>query len=148
MNEQERSELEWLKRRQERLEQELALLGKQLQVFEARINQPAPQATRAPEPSPNAGLRPSEISPEEILPVAEWARPTAMPPPIPPIIPQIMVAEMAAPPSEPVFEEMIATEEPPPPIVPIAAREKSFEMRLGTYWLVRIGIVMFLTGLV
>jgi uncharacterized membrane protein len=33
-----------------------------------------------------------------------------------------------------------------PPEVPTQAR--SFEMRLGTYWLVRIGIVMVLTGLV
>src|SRR5581483_5634639 len=31
---------------------------------------------------------------------------------------------------------------------PGRARNSSFEMRLGTYWLVRIGIVMLLTGLV
>jgi uncharacterized membrane protein len=40
---------------------------------------------------------------------------------------------------------------PVPPPIPAAAapaREPSFEMRLGTYWLVRIGIVMLLTGLV
>lgn len=44
---------------------------------------------------------------------------------------------------------------PPPPPIPHAASpvappapKASFEMRLGTYWLVRIGVVMLLTGLV
>ena len=43
-----------------------------------------------------------------------------------------------------------ATPEPPPSATsPVAAESRpSFEMRVGTYWLVRIGIVMLLTGLV
>jgi hypothetical protein len=35
----------------------------------------------------------------------------------------------------------------PPPEPPPLAEKASFEMRLGTYWLVRAGIVMLLTGL-
>jgi uncharacterized membrane protein len=174
VNEQERVELEWLKRRQERLEQELALLGKQVQAFESRISKPTPEPAKAPEPTPGTGLRPSEIPREEVLPVAEWAKSTAMPPPIPPIIPpEPVVAAMSASEPQPVVAEAIEPERiapatpPPIPLPPFvtaipamqgspvpefartkAAPEKSFEMRLGTYWLVRIGIVMFLTGLV
>jgi len=176
MNAQERVELEWLKRRQERLEQELALLGKQVIAFEARLSQTAAESPKAPQPSPGTGLRPSEIAPEESLPVAEWAKPGAVPPIIPPIIPpEPIIAAMSveaeaasASPTQPEPEPAPAPsavppafELPPaiPPIPPIAAPipefarakaapEKSLEMRLGTYWLVRIGIVMFLTGLV
>src|SRR5262245_279830 len=36
----------------------------------------------------------------------------------------------------------------PAPLRASPTKERSFEMRLGTYWLVRIGIVMLLTGLV
>ena len=45
----------------------------------------------------------------------------------------------------------ILTPEPVLPAVPapsVAKEKASFEMRLGTYWLVRIGVVMLLTGLV
>ena len=45
-----------------------------------------------------------------------------------------------APPQPPVFKQIAPTPTATSP-------EGSFEMRLGTYWLVRIGIVMFLTGL-
>ena len=50
----------------------------------------------------------------------------------------------------PVFQEA-ASGSMPPPLVPsaqAATPARSFEMRLGTYWLVRVGIVMVLTGLV
>src|SRR5204862_7707481 len=47
------------------------------------------------------------------------------------------------------------TDAAPPPFVPPAAPRRrpaaprdTFEMKLGTYWLVRVGIVMLLTGLV
>ena len=61
-----------------------------------------------------------------------------------PIIPPIISAPAveAEPEPEPVLESAQTTDEAPP--VP---EKNSFEMRLGTFWLVRIGIVMLLTGL-
>src|SRR5260370_4074676 len=53
MNEQERSELELLKQRQARLEQELGLLSSQLKLLDQRLTQPKPaqpQATPATPP--------------------------------------------------------------------------------------------------
>ena len=71
----------------------------------------------------------------------------AVPPPLPPIIPASVTEETFAeaqiePPeqSPPSNHSSVA---PPPPL-----RRETFEMKLGTYWLVRVGIVMLLTGLV
>jgi uncharacterized membrane protein len=51
-------------------------------------------------------------------------------------------------PAPEIISPLIKNEEPstPPPLPPVAEKN-SFEMRLGTFWLVRIGIVMLLTGL-
>ena len=65
-------------------------------------------------------------------PPVEEAPAAVMPPPLPPVISPSFVAEAAAP--EP------APEAPRP--------RETFEMKLGTYWFVRVGIVMLLTGLV
>ncbi|HMP84890.1 MAG TPA: DUF2339 domain-containing protein, partial [Verrucomicrobiota bacterium] len=55
----------------------------------------------------------------------------------------------------PTFHRVAATQAPPisdetfqPQSPPPVTEKGSFEMRLGTYWLVRVGIVMLLTGLV
>ena len=96
MNEQERSELEWLKRRQARLEQELNLLSKQVEAFELRVSRAAEEMAATPEPPPQP------------MPAETWAPPAeawAPPPPIPPIIPVApVVAQAVAPPPIPVFE--------------------------------------------
>ena len=63
------------------------------------------------------------------------------PVPVPPPVPRALTA--AAVPAG-------GSRPAPPPVVlrPAPAVKESFEMRLGTYWLVRIGIVMVLTSLV
>ena len=40
MNEQERSELDWVKRRHARLEEEVKFLSKQLELIDSRLRQP------------------------------------------------------------------------------------------------------------
>jgi len=67
-------------------------------------------------------------------------------PNVPPLIPAS--AKAIAPPAAanpPVITAK--TEFVPPPEPPPVMEKASFEMRLGTYWLVRAGIVMLLTGL-
>jgi hypothetical protein len=211
MNEQERSELERLKQRQVRLEQELALFATQIRTLEQRLSQEQPQAAQKE-------VRPPEAAPVFIPPV-----------PAPPVIqPAVSAAGKFQAPGERASTSATATpgtpklhlrtesrqtslakglcrccggqiEFPagaagdtvlcphcgsstllsvasapiavPPPIArtvagsrtPVAdsqpalppavpkpepAGKGSFEMRLGTYWLVRIGIVMVLTALV
>jgi hypothetical protein len=56
--------------------------------------------------------------------------PVSVPPPIPPLPQPAMTASV------------------PPPVPPAPRARETFEMKLGTYWLVRVGIVMLLTGLV
>ncbi len=102
----------------------------------ATIASPAPPAppiiteaqrpiSHAPEPRPESTLIP---------PVAALAKDTesaALPPPV------FADVTETAPPVEPLRETI------PPP----ATEKASFEMRLGTYWAVRVGAVMLLTGL-
>ena len=70
MNEQERSELERLKQRQARLEQELALFATQIKTLEQRLSQEQPQAAQ------------KEVRPPEAAPV--FVPPVPAPPVIPP----------------------------------------------------------------
>ena len=157
MNEQERSELERLKQRQARLAQELATLSAQLSLLEQRLSRPQPEP-EAPRPATEPVTVPLVRIPPVIPPVSVVARnsvpPTATSPklkltaipapiPVPPPVPK--AAPLAA---APVAGSRAAV--PPPPQLAKAepAGKGSFEMRLGTYWLVRIGIVMVLTALV
>ena len=67
-------------------------------------------------------------------------------PNVPPLMPELAKAiETPAAENPPVITAK--TKSVPPPEPPPAAEKASFEMRLGTYWLVRAGIVMLLTGL-
>lgn len=110
-----------------------------------------------------------EISPLEISP-GETAAP--VPPPLPPVIPTVASRSAEGPlpisHAQKVHEPIAATSDlrevfappveihregsiQPPPVPPEIATPKpreTFEMKLGTYWLVRVGIVMLLTGLV
>ncbi len=67
-------------------------------------------------------------------------------PNVPPLIPTFAQAietpASANPPAITAKTEFVPPPEPPP-----VTEKASFEMRLGTYWLVRAGIVMLLTGL-
>ena len=232
MNEQERSELERLKQRQVRLEQELALFAAQLKTLEQKLNAPAaeagPQEAEARTQKTEAAQREGPLRVQ--LPAAA---PVSIPPmPAPPVIPPVASAaprvettgekmetgetrrpapvarpplrlraeageknfvrglcqacgghlefpvSMAgdtilcphcgqstllsvagapipvAPPVPPTIPAATAPAGGSRPTVPAAAAKAelpgkgSFEMRLGTYWLVRIGIVMVLTALV
>jgi len=124
--------------------------------------EPAPAAAPAPPPEPTPvpvvepEIVPVEIPPAPELPPATVPEPEAYTPaeqplPPPPIIPPLPTPPPYIPPviaPEPVAETMQASmgEETPPLAVP-APEKASFEMRLGTFWLVRVGIVMLLTGL-
>ena len=98
---------------------------------------PAPVAPPLPIRKTSDQTEPQENAPDTL----------ATPPPIaPPSIPVFAKANeteaAAVPPIITATNEFTPPPEPPP-----VAEKNSFEMRLGTFWLVRIGIVMLLTGL-
>ena len=143
MNEQEHAELERLQRRQEALQMQLANLGKDIRQLASRLHEPA---TSVPEiypleiaPLENVALDPSDAV--EALPT----EPARVPPPLPPVIPFVTAQSTEAAP-----EPVAAASAPAfiPPSMPSPQPRETFEMKLGTYWLVRVGIVMLLTGLV
>ncbi len=87
----------------------------------------------------------------------QLARPEPPPLPAPPVIPSVPRAPAPLPSPKPVMDEFDlppfpqpATEASsvmaPPPID--RAPKESFEVRLGTYWLPRIGMAVLLTGIV
>lgn len=155
MNELDQRELEDLKQRQKSLETQLSSLASQIQRLESRVNSPLAEPAQPPPPA--------------VVPVAE-----PVPPPIPPVIRPVLrrppfrsrlEEAHAAPEVKPASEFVpdfvqkqshkpdTASNEPPfasaPENAPASPEPKlSFEMRLGTYWLVRIGAVLILTGLV
>ncbi len=166
MNEPDREELRRLKERQELLRIQLDLLGTHIRRFDQRL---AGDALVPPVPE----IKPLEIAP---LPMEHRAVPPPLPPIIAqPVVEHLLAARenTSAPEREARLHAGIEHGQPwdesggfakppppaPPPAPPIvppivpqsaasAAKESSFEMRLGTYWLVRVGIVMLLTGLV
>ena len=104
-----------------------------------------PAATKTEEENKST-FKPATLPPRK--PEAEqFAPPPEIPPASVPVSPPPLIPEM---PVRPEIEEIAAgvwgkTNVPPTP--PPLAEKASFEMRLGTYWLVRAGIVMLLTGL-
>jgi uncharacterized membrane protein len=97
----------------------------------------APAATQSAGaiPAPAPAIQQSGEPGPDVDPVATGAVPKPGPIPVPPPLPQSPTTQTHVP--------------RPGSAAPAMSRgEKSFEMRLGTYWLVRIGIVMLLTGLV
>src|SRR6478736_1306046 len=155
MNESDKRELENLKQRQKSIEQQLASLAGHIERLEAQITSPIsspaaeppttpPSALKVPEPAPIA--TPPIIRPPERKSRLEEA--LACPPPTPTreFIPDFLQEEHYEPAATPTEA---SADLPPPPIIPSSSEPKpSFEMRLGTYWLVRIGAVLILTGLV
>jgi hypothetical protein len=111
------------------------------------------EASQQPEPVALEGL---PIAPVEVKPLAETpiapAR-QATPPPLPPMSALAALARANAPEPlpepEPVpsFETISAAPPAPPPAAP-PEPPQSFELRLGTYWFVRVGVVILLTGFV
>ncbi len=177
MTEQERLELEQLKQRQEQLLTRAELLGRDIQRLEQRLATPelvvAP-GLQPPPPPPVPVPVPSRPLVGK-LPMPPIIHPRNLPTPI--HVEPIPVPKSTAPSPEAAAGSVPAhgkaaplpvpvTEPPPVPrpipprgLIPVLAqvaaapaaepvRESSFEMRLGTYWFVRIGAVLVLTGLV
>ena len=223
MNEQERVELERLKERQARLENELRVLSAQLTTFEKRLNQPASEPRKAaahgePQAAPQTerpatyrigsekpAWTPAPLQPMDKPPVIATApklsqsastAPAAQPAsPAPQSTPHV---RPQVPASEPLrkgacencsghiefpasalgssipcphcglMTRLTTEPKPAPPVPPPVSRpatveptasgsrtaapapagKGSLEMRVGTYWLVRVGIVLVVTGLV
>ena len=170
MNEAERTELAHLKQRQARLENELKLLAQQLQTFEQRLAEPKLAETSLTVSPPESKLGSLSATPPPSIPrsIAQPQAPSIPAPPViapkpvvqpvfveaQPALPRVPVAQSAASiPQQPRIApepKAPSTATPPPPSIQAQPTmpPRSFEMRLGTFWLVRIGIVMVLTGLV
>ena len=142
-----RDRIEELTRRVDGLQQEISLL---------KTSRTPPKSSReageifAPATPPpvnrevTQGLRPSNTTRESVFPIP----PIVPPPPIVPLPPEIIPA--AKPEPEPVLASprIPAIAETESESAPAPAPERtSFEMRLGTFWLVRVGVVMLLTSL-
>ncbi len=120
----------------------------------------AEKTPAAPPPIPTYNLEPlaqAEPAVPGLFATSMTSEPVAQPePPVmeapiippPPIVPPPFIPKpvpRVEPRPEPVLET--AQSATPPLIAAPAGEKSSFEMRLGTFWLVRIGIVILLTGL-
>lgn len=143
MNDQTRAEFEELKRKQAQLERELAALSRQLQRIEAEIHPFRPAAPPTVEPAPEVPKPAAapRTGPPPIPPILSA-------PPVSPVIPVVEPMPQAVQPQTSAASPRVEESKVPPPLATSGSEKRSFEMRLGTYWLVRVGIVMLLTGLV
>lgn len=176
MNEQERQELDWLKKRQAELLEQLGDLDRRLVSFETRLRQPEPTPTPSTPPA-KASVQ-TVIDKEIVQTPPPGSVPPVIQPPLAPIFTQTKIETPAPIPAHPLPTALLNSriqaskpgESQAPPIpswdeqnstsnqtigaesakaaAPAPVKAPSFEMRLGTFWLVRIGIVMLLTGLV
>lgn len=106
------------------------------ELFPAAMEIPAAVAFEAAEPA---------ATETPVIPPPPFVPPSVA---LPPLIARVSVAEpdpATGPVSEPVLETAGASAAPAPEPPPLP-EQASFEMRLGTYWLVRIGVVMLLAG--
>src|SRR5437879_4078679 len=159
----ERLELENLKKRQHYLETQLEVLSRDIQRLEKRLEEEQNSVWMPASVEPR--LQPASITHAP----SEGAAMPASPPPIPPVLemastelqasPEAAAAELAASPpvippamTEPMTDAESTSavgSEAWPTAAPIVAGDNtpakgSFEMRMGTYWFVRVGIVMLL----
>ncbi len=172
----ERDELAYLKAQQARLEQELGLVAVRLSRLERRLGAASAEARRPAESQASPPAQPAQFqhaAPAEVkenldtlsqaLAVGLTAAPQSASSGVPPIISEVQGAANPSPiitpaaeaaPTGQAFEASQATAAKPvtvitaTPAAPSARGEKSLELRLGTYWAPRVGIVVLLTGLV
>jgi hypothetical protein len=145
MNEQERLELERLKQRQTQLQEQLASLSNEVKALELRLTAPVAPAAAAPPSVRSPGFSPPGAPEPAKAGTTNVAFRVVQPPPLPPVIETSFVRreEGAAP-----TAASVPPSSAPPPIAPAEVpSERSFEMRLGTYWMVRVGVVMLLSAL-
>jgi hypothetical protein len=149
-----RQELDAILREQTRMRNLLAALDQRLAALDLHLSEeehdeppPLPKA-KAPTPSPIQ--TPAEkVAEHRPTPVPEPAKPAE---PLPPVTP-VTAPPKAAPASpdwasvSPTQPERLAPLPKPAPAAPTPPTE-SIELKLGTYWLARIGIVILLTGFV
>src|SRR5947209_2216264 len=145
-----RRDLQQLRLTQSSVDEARRRLESEIRRFESRLQGSAVETPAAPATAAQASASPAAPPPipQNIPPII----PAAARVPVPPasavpvaaqdprprrIVPQVAAA------AKPAESPKLAMAPPPPP-----APKGSFEMRLGTYWLVRIGIVMLLTGVV
>lgn len=141
-----RSQLNALKSELQRVELDLRFLRTKAEQLESAIN----DQERAAQSAILEGIA-APPPPQAAPPLGGSAsRPAATPPPLPKIE---LAPPIIAPEPAPIL--FSSTESGVPAIPPRAAAEpapapevESFEMQLGTYWFVRIGIVMVLTAMV
>jgi len=117
----------------------------------------APVATQASIPPVISSVSRAADTTSEVAPVSrvQPASPTpapavGVPASSSPLTPLKLRVEAAASPGQASLQAPPPIPVPPPMAGKVGAPQpaRSFEMRLGTYWLVRVGIVMVLTGLV
>lgn len=163
MNDPLRSELERLKERQAQLHHGVDLLGVHIKALEQRIaereEQAAHEAAAAMAVPPVLPVeRQVNVVPEPAVEPVPLVSKSVEPVPKP-LLASTELAETSE--THAASEEILHRLALPPSLPPVAftpppsaetqsapAKPDSFEMRLGTYWLVRIGIVAMLTALV
>ena len=112
---------------------------------------PEPELVPLPIEAPMVSALP--VQPEPIVPmeIGELApaTPPPLPPPLPPPAPAVPAYLRSAPTPEPEpsLESISAKPSSQPPAA-LPEPPQSFELRLGTYWFVRVGVVILLTGFV
>ncbi len=141
--------VEMLRAEQERLQAEMRRIDQRIGELAALRKSDAPASVAQPVPSAPA---PASLPPPlpvqiPLPPAAAPAVLAAAPPPLPLELAPVAAA-LAAEPVKPISQ-------PPPPgpapkaEPPVDAKApESLEMRVGSYWLVRIGVAILLTGLV
>jgi len=153
MTENLRAELERLKQRQAQLHHSVDVLGVHIQALEKRIAEEETATAREGFQSADSEIAALAAVPP-VLPVVEQVKPEVMAEETP-IVSALLSGRKVATPE---LESPVSTSGTPPPLPPELVakpsasdgleKSDSFEMRLGTYWLVRIGIVAMLTALV
>ncbi len=163
----------WLIARAISAHRQIEELNGRVNVLQVRLDQLAKeQRVRTTETAPEkpATFVPATLPPKReletfpplvtppVMPLKIPAQPTpliAIPPPfiVPPIVPPPLVSTPVVEPTPEPFPAVMdnfqsaESAESAPASPPPLPENVSFEMRLGTFWLVRIGIVMLLTGL-
>ena len=121
MNSEDRFEFDQVRRDQARMRELVGQLDQRIDLLARRCDEP--EAVVVP-PAP-------AVPP-----------PNALPPPLPP------PTAFAPKPAPAVILPPLPPEPARPPNSAIASQEESLELRVGTYWMSRLGIVILLTGLV
>lgn len=143
-----RGELDQLQKRQRVLEQELQEIKAALESLAQRLK--TPDSTAAAHPSHEAEPTPKEASPppDSLPDLPPELTVTRAPPATPsPEIERESPTDRLEPPPWPPTPPSVKAGDPSSHVSP-AARGDSWELKLGRDWLVRIGMVLLLTGLV